>query len=141
MGRRQSGRWGVVALGCVGVIAIGWATARRMGQVQVRTVEGTIVQIDASAREATLDIIHPKTGQPLKIMGLVPDDCDIKIDGVEANLDDLRVGERAQVNGTISRSLRIAANWVRVSRQPATQPATTPPATTQPATTQPVGEP
>jgi hypothetical protein len=99
------------------VVAIGWETAQRALRTQVRTVEGTIVQIDAATRQAAVEIVHPKTGKPLRIEGSVPEGCDIQIDGEAARLADLRVGERVRVEGTIKPDLTIVANWVRVTRQ------------------------
>jgi hypothetical protein len=120
----------IVALVIVCVAAVGWETVRRIGRAQIRTVEGTIVQIDAATRQGAIEVVHPKTGKLLRIEGFVPPDCDIQIDGQPAGLGDLRVGEKARVEGTIHPDLTIIANWVRVSRQDATSAS-------QPAATQP----
>jgi hypothetical protein len=109
------------------VIAIGLETARRMGQTQVRTVTGTIVQLDAQTRHAAIEIIHPKTGKPLRIEGTAPPECDIQVDGKPATLAELRVGDRARVEGVIHRDMTVTANWVHVSRN-ASSPARQPPA-------------
>lgn len=116
---------------CVSVI--GWETARRLGQTQTRVVEGTIVQVNVATHRASVEIIHPKTGKPLRIEGIVPAECDIQIDGVPARMEDLCVGEHVRTEGTIHPDYTIVANWVRVSRQavPAASPATA----TQPALT------
>lgn len=124
----------IAGLLIVGVSVIGWETARRLGQTQTRVVEGTIVQVDVTKHRAAIEIIHPKTGKPLRIEGIVPAECDIQIDGVPARMEDLCVGEHVRTEGTIHPDYTIVANWVRVSRRAvpaasqatATQPTLTP---------------
>jgi hypothetical protein len=132
MERRQKKPWVIAALLILCVVAIGWETTRRIGQTQVRTAEGTIVQIDTATRQAVFEIVHPKTGKPLRIEGSVPQECDIQIDGKAAQLADLRVGEKVRAEGTIYPDLAIVVNWVRVHRPvaaTASQPTATRPDT------------
>lgn len=108
---------------------------------QVRTVEGTIVQLDPAARRAAIEIRHPRTGKSILIHGDVPADCDIRIDDREATLADLTLGERARVQGTITVDGRVTANWVRVTRtaQPTGTSGNTPEARPPGAMMQPSG--
>jgi hypothetical protein len=89
-----------------------------MTKSSVREVDGQIISIDPAARTARLTVHHPKTGATIELAGDVPPDCDIRIDGRPARFDELSVGESVHVRGTIYRSGKLTANWVRVSRNP-----------------------
>jgi hypothetical protein len=130
MERLRKESWVIAVLVILCVVAIGWEATRRMGQTQIRAAEGTIVQIDTATRQAVFEIVHPKTGKPLRIEGSVPQDCDIQIDGKASRLTDLRVGEDVRAEATIYPDLTVVINWVRVSRQGMAT-------TSQPAATQP----
>lgn len=119
----------LVLVGIVVVVSLGIGVVRRMTDMQVRTISGTIMSIDVQARTASIEFVHPKTGRTLQIDGTVPPGCDISIDGRPASMEDLRVGEQAEVEGTIHRDMTISVNWVRVSRtrnSSSTQPTSTP---------------
>lgn len=119
----------IVAAGVVVAIVLGVGVVRYVTAGQVHTIYGTITRIDVQTRKASIEYVHPKTGRTLQIDGTVPRDCDIQIDGEPASLSDLRVGEQAEVEGTIHRDMTISANWVRVTRSAgaaATAPATKP---------------
>jgi hypothetical protein len=120
--RTEARRRVVIALvGVAALIVGGLYYAQRMLSTRVRTVEGTLVQLDPAAHRAAIEIRHPKTGQLISIRGDVPAECDIRIDGRAATLADLRLGERVRVQGTITVDGRVTADWVRVTR--AAQPA------------------
>lgn len=129
-----------VGIAIVGVVVIAgvWGTVKWRGTGWVtRTVEGTIVELDPATRRATLEVIHPKTGEPIRIPGRVPPECSLEIDGAPARLADLRIGDTAKVRGSIGVSKQISVEWVKVFRTrspndangpglaPATAPATT----------------
>jgi hypothetical protein len=124
----------VVAILCV-------ASARKLLRTETRTMTGTIVRLDAAKRVATLELVHPKTGRTIQVEGYAPADCEIRIDGKPAAITDLKVGDRAEVEGVIHWDRSISANWVHVLRTAPTAPTSSP--ATQPATapTQPVGHP
>jgi hypothetical protein len=127
----------IAVIGIVVVAMVGITVVRRLTRERDRTITATILAIDPQARTASIEFVHPKTGKTLELEGRVPEECDIQIDGRPAKLSDLRVGERAEVNGTIHANITLSANWVRVTRAakttpvPGTTPATT--ATSGPA--------
>ena len=119
----------LILVGIVVVVSLGIGVVRRMTDMQVRTISGTIMSLDAQARMASIEFVHPKTGRTLQIDGTVPPGCDIRIDDEPADMDDLRIGEQAEVEGTIHRDMTISVNWVRVSRTgngSTTRPTSTP---------------
>ena len=90
-------------------------------------MSGTVTSIDLQTRNASIEITHPETGRTLLIEGYVPPECDIRINGMPVELSALRVGDQAEVEGTLQRGEPISVNWVRVQRlAPATEPATSP---------------
>jgi hypothetical protein len=125
----------VVAGFAVAAILIAVLSLNGPGE-KVKTVSGRIRSIDTAARTASLEIVHPKTGEKLLLEGRVPLDCDIRIDDRPATLADLRPGERIEVEGIIHRDRSLSANRVRASRVEATvssQPASSQPAPGQAA--------
>jgi hypothetical protein len=122
----------IAVIGIVVVITLGVTFMRLMPGEQVRTINATIVSIDAVNRTASIAFVHPKTGQTLELKGSVPPECDIQINGKPAQMSDLKSGERAEVNGTIRRDMTLSANWVRVTRAADTRPAANSSASTRP---------
>jgi len=122
----------VLAAGAAVFVALlGLAVVHNLPRSQVRTIRGTITRIDVENRTATITYLHPRTGQNREIPGIVPEHCEISIDGESAELSELRVGEQAEVEGTLRPNMPITANWVRVTRAPT---ATSRGATSQPTT-------
>lgn len=130
MGTESRKRIATALIGVAVLATAGLGYAYRELRPKVHTVEGTIVQLDPESRRATIEIRHPRTGQLIDVRGEVPADCEIHIDGQPASLADLKLGERARVQGTITVNGRITARWVRVHRteQP-TGPSLEPPGT------------
>ncbi len=104
-----------VAGGILLVAALGLVAARVV--LRERHVEHVvkITRIDVQTREAAIELIHPRTGQPLEIEGVVPLGCEITIDGRPADLSELIVGEQAFVEASI-RGNSITAQRVAVTR-------------------------
>ncbi len=115
----------------VGILGfVGWRMLS-MGKPRVRDLEGvTITQLDADARVAEIEFVHPKTGRKHTLASDVPVDCEIVVDGLPARLAALRVGDVVDVRGEIRRSLfgvEVTPLRVQVQRAPATtQPGATP---------------
>jgi hypothetical protein len=139
MANQKRTRAVVAIIGIVVLVALGGGGVRRLLHTEVRTVSGTVTRIDPAARVASIQIVHPKTGQTITIDGRVPPDCDIQIDQQPAALHDLRVGDAVTVEGTVHWDRTVSANWVRVSR--AAPGSAGAPATSHPATTRSTGTP
>ena len=121
----------IVVLAITTVVVLGSVVAHQVLREEVRTITGTVTRIDLQTWTASIELVHPKTGRRLQIDGVVPPDCDIRIDGKPARLSDLIVGEQATVEGVIHWNGSISANWVRVTRAAASAPV--PPVATQPS--------
>ncbi len=118
-GRLGSGAHKRIATALIGaalLTAAGLYYLQKKLRPQVRTVEGTLVQLDPQTGRGEIEIRHPRTGQPIAIRGEVPADCEILIDGQTARLSDLKPGERVRAQGTITVDGRITARWVRANR-------------------------
>ncbi len=80
-----------------GILVVGLALSvqsRHRNLEHYRENIGTVTTIDTAARQAGLEIIHPRTGQKLSLTGKLPDECPITIDGAPASFNDIRVGDR-----------------------------------------------
>jgi hypothetical protein len=75
----------------------------RSASPKVREVEATITFVDPSARRASIETTHPKSGAAVEVNGEVPPECTITINGQPADLADLRVGDSAVVRGRVLR--------------------------------------
>jgi hypothetical protein len=116
LGTGSHKRIATALIGAALLTAAGFYYVQKKLRPQVRTVEGTIVQLDAETRHGVIEIRHPRTGQHITIRGEVPADCEIRIDGHTARLSDLKAGERVRVQGTITLNGRITARWIHAHR-------------------------
>lgn len=106
----------VVAIATAAVIgggAVAWVLLSGRAERNVR--EGKIVWIDHETRIASLEFIHPN-GRVSEISGEIVPDCDIRINGEPATIDDLRVGDEGRVRGRYHPDGRITAHVIRVER-------------------------
>ena len=60
-------------------------------------IDGTITYLDLASRSAGLEYVSPRNGRLRELAGKVPENCDIRLNGSPAALDDLQVGDRANV--------------------------------------------
>ncbi len=104
-----------VAGGILLVVAVGLVAARLVLRERHVAHVVKIVRIDVPTRTAAIELIHPRTGQPLEIEGVVPLGCEITIDGRPADLGELIVGEQAFVEASI-RGNSITPQRVAVTR-------------------------
>jgi hypothetical protein len=104
-----------VAGGILLVVAVGLVAARLVLRERHVAHVVKIVRIDVPTRTAAIELIHPRTGQPLEIEGVVPLGCEITIDGRPADLGELIVGEQAFVEASI-RGNSITPQRVAVKR-------------------------
>ncbi len=115
--RQRVSRRGFIIIAAFAGFAILIAVLSLRGSPEkVRTVSGRVVSMDTTLRTASLEIVHPKTGETLHLEGHVPLDCNIFIDGRPASLAELRAGERVDVEGIIHRDGTLSANRVSASR-------------------------
>lgn len=113
-----------------------------------RTVEGTIVFVDAERSIATIEVVDPRRDDQLEITGNIPSFCPITINGQPGRLSDVRVGDRAEVKGRMKlgpkrtsgpREKFVTAEWVKITRgaEPAKSREVAPAASAAPSTTTP----
>jgi type II secretory pathway pseudopilin PulG len=112
----MKGRIGLAAVGVVVVVIFAVSYGSKRSAEKVRQERGTITQIDLAQRMATIEIIHPRSGQLVPITGFVPEPCEIRLDDRPAGLGDLRVGDRVVVEGRIDRDKNITARWIHATR-------------------------
>ncbi len=134
----------IVLLAVIAIVVLavaGWRLMKLMQPREHTLTSATITKLDVTDRTAEVEFIHPKSGQMITVAGVVPEGCDIQINGAPATMADLRIGDIAEVRGMIYPDRSVEPIWVRVRRASATtQPASpdTPPAgadsspTTQP---------
>ena len=126
---------GVVVVAVVTVVA--WRVVRLVPRAHVHTIDGaTIIALDPERRTAEIEFIHPRSGLPRQVKGVIPEGCPIYLNGEPAvrGLAELRVGDTGSVCGVMHPDQSIEAQWVRLTR-PAT-PSQPTSASSQPATTQ-----
>jgi hypothetical protein len=128
----------VVAIFAAAAILIAALSLSGPGE-KLRTISGRITSIDTNSRTASLEFVHPKTGETLRLHGQVPLDCDIRIDDRPATLAELQPGERVEVEGIVHRDRTLSAIRVRVSRSAgsSSKPAAERTESGQPATIRP----
>lgn len=85
-----------VAAGVVVLLSL-FAYGLRLVEPRVRELEGRIERIDVATRQAALELRHPRTGTLIRASGAVEADCVIEIDGRNAELAELRPGDRIRV--------------------------------------------
>jgi hypothetical protein len=113
-------------VGCgVAVVAIAGYFWVRSSRPKFREAQGIITFVDVTARRASIEIAHPKSGAAMEISGEVPTDCVITINDSAATLADLRVGDVAVIRGRAQREpardgkkggRRFTAESIRVTR-------------------------
>lgn len=121
----------IVAVIGVAIVVVVGTQYRKTRTKSLHQTQGTILSIDVASRQATIEFVHPKSGQRFQLAGDVPADCNIHIDGKPATLADLKVGEQVRVEGTVGRDKHVVAKSVWVTRAPTTTSAPT--ATTRPS--------
>jgi hypothetical protein len=121
----------IIAVVAIVVVIVVGSEYRRQQKDSVRQIEGTITAIDVAARQASVEFVHPKSGQRFQLAGDVPADCEIRIDDKPATLADLKVGDVVQVKGTMGDNRRVTATAVWATRS--TPTATAPAAASRPA--------
>jgi hypothetical protein len=120
-------RKGAIALVCLVILAALVVYFRERSVGVLRTVQATLTQIDLAQRTATVQFIHPRSGETISLKGMVSADCSVEVDGRPAALADLVIGDRAWVQGVISRNDTVSAVRVWVYRKepvPPKAPAT-----------------
>ena len=88
-------------------------------RITVRTIAGTIMKVDAGERRLTLRFVHEKSGEHREVEGEVLIDAEIFINGKLSTLADIKVGERAVVQGRIEKtvdSTKISALKIDITR-------------------------
>jgi hypothetical protein len=93
-----------LAIGAVLIVILavaGWQLRKSQGP-RVRELAGaTLTMIDAAKGSAEIEFVHPKSGRKLKLTGTMAPGCQILIDGQPAQLADVRVGDVADLKGTV----------------------------------------
>lgn len=64
-------------------------------------VNGVLTHVDLSKRLAAAEILDPRTNFRRELLGEVPADCVITINGAPASLSDLRVGDKVAVTASV----------------------------------------
>lgn len=76
------------------------------------SLTGTISSLNVEGRSGVLQVIHPKTGEPLELRGKLAADCEVVVNGAPAPLSDLAAGDRVKVEGLFYRDGSIVATRV-----------------------------
>jgi hypothetical protein len=121
------------------VLAVGivvWRIARP--QVAVRELkDATITMIDSGTGTAGIEFVHPKSGQKVPLSASVGPKCTITLDGKPVTLKDLRIGDKVDVRGVVTKSLAdISVEPQQVTARRATS-TTSAPTASRPAATAP----
>ena len=88
-------------------------------KITVRTIPGTIMKIDTAKRRLTLRYMHEKSGVHREVEGDVLPDTEIFINGKLSTLADIKIGERAVIQGRIEKtadSTKISALKIDITR-------------------------
>lgn len=114
-----------IIVGILGVLAIaiggGVYVMNSMKPVE-RDITGMVTGIDPAKGQATLEIIHPKTGKPIALTGTVAPDCVITRDGESIALADINVGDKVWAMGKLYRmTMSVVATEVKVLEPAATE--------------------
>lgn len=100
-----------------------------------RDVTGTIVSIDPDNRQATVEVLHPKTGELFELRGEVAPDCVILVGDETAELADLKPGMTIHAEGLLYKlDRRVVAQRVEAEPLPA-EPAAPPTSPEETSTT------
>lgn len=128
-GARPSSSNTVIVVAAIVVVAVLSALARRDGGPKVREISGTVVAVDTVTGRAEADVLHPRSGQKLRVSGAVSKECTITINGRPAALADVRPGDEFEAEASIDADRKLTANWIHITR---TDEAMAPPPATQP---------
>ena len=90
-------------VGVAGLVVVGGIVAGnrlRQGRELYRENVGTVLSLDLARRTASVEIIHPRTGQAFRMEGQLPDGCPVTLDGEPSDFGEIRVGDRVLLKRT-----------------------------------------
>lgn len=99
----------VYPVGLIAVVLFGGAYAWHWSIPTKRTLDGTLLSVDATARAGILRFVHPKTGETFDLRGEIDSTCEITLDGAAADISALPPGISIRAEGMFYRSGRIVA--------------------------------
>ena len=108
-----------IAIVVILVLIVGgfWGYQAIYAQLSVFEVEGTITQIDAENRTASLEFKSPRDGMQREVSCPVPESCELQINGAPASVGEFRVGDRAMVKARWDKkNKQVVPMSVRVTR-------------------------
>jgi hypothetical protein len=70
------------------------------------TVDAVLTHVDVSKRLAAAEILDPRKNLRTDMLGEVPPDCTITINGAPADLSDLQVGDDARITAIVLKKKR-----------------------------------
>lgn len=107
-----------VVVAAVGVYAWRWFSPRET------SIVGTILSLNVAQRTGVLQVVHPKTGDTIDLLGEIPAQCEIRLRGRRASISDLAAGDLVRAEGMLYRSGRVVATRLTVPPESA-RPAPT----------------
>jgi hypothetical protein len=115
----------LVGLGALVVALLAWQIVRLTRPRPFHLQSARITQLDRATRSGELEFVHPKSGRTTTVTARnIPADCAVSIDGVRADLSDLRVGDIVAVRGLFYPADQSARpQEIRATRPPATAPS------------------
>ncbi len=123
-------------VGVAGLVVVGGIVAGsrfRQGRDLYRENVGTVRSLDLARRTASVEIIHPRTGQTFRMEGQLPEGCPVTLDGKPADFGEIQVGDRVLLKRT---GMKLLAVDIRRSAAGDVCPAAS---ASAPATTAPAG--
>ena len=91
-----------VSLGAIAVTACVAVTyVLRYARPVAGEARGRITAVDAKSRMMSLEYIHRRNGRRYVIASQVPEDCEIRIEGRAARLDELQAGMEISAAGLV----------------------------------------
>jgi hypothetical protein len=112
-----------LVLGLVALLVLGFYLRSRSGPKSI-AVKATVLGISPGTRSATLEYVHPNSGQRLQGSGSIPMNCEILIDGRPGQFTDIRPGDAVTITGIMNSDRQFLARRVVLQRTPpATRPA------------------
>lgn len=72
-------------------------------KIKIRTIPGTIMKVDTAKQRLTLRYMHEKSGVHREVEGDVLPETEIFINGKLSTLADIKIGERAVIQGRIEK--------------------------------------
>ncbi len=126
----------------IGVIVLALIVLKVTGPRDYTLPSAKVVAIDANTRTGTVEFVERKSGKTITARAVVPDDCEIKIDGQPATINDVHLGDKISAYVTYYWfSGRAVAHWVHVDRTRSAVPASGPAAASASAPAAPVSGP